>query len=53
MKNSKEYNDFSNLLDRVLSVPHSEIKKQLDAEKKTKRNKLKKSSASRAADDRA
>ena len=43
-----EYTRFSNLLGKVISVPHSEIKAKLDAEKKTKkRRKSKKSSASR------
>lgn len=51
MKDPKEYRNFSNLLDSLLSVPHREIKKQLDAEKKAKRKKSKQSSASREAGD--
>jgi hypothetical protein len=43
-----EYKAFENLAQKVVSVPHSEIKAKLDAEKKTrKRKKSKKSSASR------
>jgi hypothetical protein len=33
---SPEYQRFENLLKTVLSVPHSEIKRQLDDEKKAK-----------------
>ena len=32
-----EFEKFTNLLDRLLSVPHSEIKAKLDAEKEKKR----------------
>ena len=32
-----EFSKFSNLLDRLLSVPHSEIKAKLDAEKERKK----------------
>jgi hypothetical protein len=32
-----EFQRFTNLVDRVLSVPHSRIKEQLDAEKERKR----------------
>jgi len=35
---SGEFAKFDNLLRRVLSVPHSEIKKQLDAEKAAKKH---------------
>jgi hypothetical protein len=33
-----EYQRFTALVDRVLSVPHSRIKAQLDAEKQAKAN---------------
>ena len=37
-KNEKgEFAKFTNLLDRLLAVPHSEIKAKLDAEKEQKR----------------
>lgn len=36
MKRKSEFNKFSDLVDKVLSVPHSEIKAKLDAEKKDK-----------------
>jgi hypothetical protein len=42
----KEYANFENALRVVLSVPHSEIKSKLDAEK---RKRAKKPSASRAS----
>jgi hypothetical protein len=32
-----EFGKFTNLLDRLLSVPHSKIKAELDAEKAAKR----------------
>jgi hypothetical protein len=41
---SREYDAFSSALKKVLSVPHSEIKTKLDAEKR----KRSKTSASRA-----
>jgi hypothetical protein len=34
---SDEFGRFTNLLDRLLSVPHSEIKAKLDAEKQRKK----------------
>jgi hypothetical protein len=41
---------FTDLLDKLIRVPHTEIKKMLDAEKEAKkRKKSKKSSASREA----
>lgn len=50
-----EYDNFSDFVDRVLKVPHSEIKSKLDAEKSAKKRKKSKksSSASRGAGDRA
>ena len=52
---SPEYEAFDNLLRRVVSVPHSEIKAKLDAEKaaKNKRKKRAKTSpASRVSRDK-
>jgi hypothetical protein len=45
---SGEYANFENALKTVLSVPHAKIKSKLDAEK---RKRIKRSSASRAAND--
>ncbi|HEX9221731.1 MAG TPA: hypothetical protein VF860_00235 [Candidatus Acidoferrales bacterium] len=46
---SNEYANFENLTRQLVSVPHSEIKAKLDAEKKAKeRKKSKKPCASRA-----
>jgi hypothetical protein len=54
VKNSREFDDFANVADRLLHVPHSEVKEKLDAEKKAKkRKKSKVSSASREADGKA
>jgi hypothetical protein len=44
-KESGEYAAFNSALKKILSVPHSEIKSKLDAEKRKKT----KSSASRAS----
>ena len=46
MKRTKEFENFDNAMGELLKVPHSEIKKKLDAEKaeKQKRKKAKKSS---------
>jgi hypothetical protein len=53
MKN-KEFERFDVLARGILSVPHSEIKAKLDAEKQAKkRKKSRKSSASREASGRA
>jgi|HubBroStandDraft_6_1064221.scaffolds.fasta_scaffold486981_2 hypothetical protein len=51
MKNKPgEYKNFTDLVDKVLTVSHGEIKATLDAEKRAKkRKKSKKSSASREA----
>ncbi len=47
---SGEYTKFENFMERLLAVPHSEIKAKLDAEKRVKeRKKSKTSSASRAS----
>ncbi len=48
MKKQSEYDKFVELTDKVIAVPHSEIKAKLDAEKRAKkRKKSRKSSASR------
>ena len=36
-KTSSDFDRFSNFMRRLIAVPHSEIKAQLDAEKKAKR----------------
>jgi hypothetical protein len=54
MKN-KEFENFDNTMKQLISVPHSEIKAKLDAEKreKDKKRKAKKPSVSgRAGDDK-
>lgn len=48
MKTKNEYDRFEELARGVLAVPHGEIKRKLEAEKRAKkRKKAKKSSASR------
>lgn len=48
MKKKTEYQNFTDLVDRVLAVRHSDIKTKLDAEKAAKkRKKARKYSASR------
>jgi hypothetical protein len=44
-----EYGNFESLLKKVVSVPHSVIKAKLDAEKKAKGQKSKRSSGPRAS----
>lgn len=45
-----EYRRFHNTMRELLAVPHAEIKRKLEAEKKAKkRKKARKSSASRAS----
>jgi hypothetical protein len=39
MKSKSEFKNFTALVDKVLSVPHSEIKAKLDAEKRVKKRK--------------
>jgi hypothetical protein len=41
---TNEYEQFANLLQRVISVPHSQIKAKLDAEKQQKKEKRPKTS---------
>ena len=48
MKTKTEYDKFSDLMHKLIKVPHSEIKAKLDAEERArKRKKARKSSASR------
>ena len=50
MKKTEEYKKFDAMMDKVLSVPHSEIKAKLDAEKEEKRKRKRaKKPISRAA----
>lgn len=49
MKNSIEYKRFDSAMTAILSVPHGDIKAKLDEEKKTRKRKPKKSSASARA----
>jgi hypothetical protein len=37
MKKTKQFEQFDRAMDELLKVPHSEIKKKLDAEKEEKR----------------
>ncbi|MGA9507243.1 MAG: hypothetical protein WBV55_01220 [Candidatus Sulfotelmatobacter sp.] len=46
-----EYGNFTRLLDRLLSVPHSKIKAELDAEKKQKRTRRKRAAVGHAFRD--
>jgi len=49
-KPNAEFDAFKKMTEKLLTVPHSEIKQKLDAEKAAKkRKKSKKSSASREA----
>jgi len=41
-----EFGKFTNLLDRLLAVPHSEIKAKLDAEKERKKRRSKRRASS-------
>ena len=54
MTKKDEYKNFENLARQIISVPHSEVKAKLDAEKDAKKpKKSKASSASREEDGRA
>ncbi len=48
-KTSPEYEAFSKLLSQVVRVPHSEIKARLEAERKGRKRKSRRPSASRAS----
>jgi len=39
MKSKTEYDRFSDLMGKLIKVPHSEIKTKLDAEKRAKKRK--------------
>jgi hypothetical protein len=41
MKNATEFEKFNNTMRKLISVPHSEIKAKLDAEKVSKKSKRK------------
>jgi hypothetical protein len=47
-----EFAKFTNLLDRLLSVPHDKIKEKLDAEKADKRAKPKRASSGHASGEK-
>jgi hypothetical protein len=47
-----EFGKFTNLLDRILSVPHSKIKAELDAEKEAKRTRSKRASSGHASGEK-
>jgi hypothetical protein len=47
-----EFDRFKNFMQRLVAVPHSEIKAKLDAEKAAKMRKTKRASASRASTDK-
>jgi hypothetical protein len=47
-----EYVKFTNLLDRLLSVPHDKIKAKLDAEKAAKRARPKRASSGHASGEK-
>jgi hypothetical protein len=46
-----EYGKFTDLLDKLLSVPHSKIKAELDAEKQKKRKRRKRADVGHAYRD--
>jgi len=46
-----EFGNFTRLLDRLLSVPHSKIKAELDAEKRRKRTPRKRAASGHAFSD--
>jgi hypothetical protein len=47
-----EYAKFTNLLDRLLSVPHDKIKAELDAEKRNRTTKRKRAASGHAFRDK-
>jgi hypothetical protein len=48
-KTPSEFANFERMMQKIVSVPHSEIKAKLDAEKAAKKRKAKKPSASARA----
>ena len=51
-KEQGEYGRFTRLLDRLLTVPHSKIKAELDAEKAAKRTRTKRVSSDHASGEK-
>lgn len=51
-KEQGEFGNFSRLLDRLLAVPHSKIKAELDAEKAAKRTRSKRVSSGHASGEK-
>jgi hypothetical protein len=49
---SGEFGNFTRLLDKLLSIPHSKIKAELDAEKRRTRNPRKRAASGHAFSDR-
>ena len=49
---NQEFQNFDRTMRKLMSVPHSEIKAKLDAEKAAKKRKPKRTSASRDSGDR-
>jgi hypothetical protein len=47
-----EFERFDNTMKRLLSVPHEEIKQELEAEERSKKRKEANASASRVANDK-
>jgi hypothetical protein len=47
-----DFGKFTDFMRKLVAVPHSEIKAKLDAEKQVKRQRKKRSSASRASHDK-
>jgi hypothetical protein len=50
MKKKTELEKFNDVMDQLLSVPHSELKKKLDEEKQAKKKPVKASSSDRVSD---
>ncbi len=53
MSQSKEFQNFDQTMQKLMSVPHSEIKAALDAEKTAKKRKKKRKTKKPSASDRA
>jgi hypothetical protein len=49
---ASEFSRFTNLLDKLLAVPHSEIKAKLDAEKEKKRASKRRASSGHASGEK-
>jgi hypothetical protein len=48
-KTTGDFGKFTDFMKRLVAVPHAEIKTKLDAEKQAKKQRVKRSSASRAS----